>query len=882
LKTALSFITHAPQSRGLSASLRRQAHRRAVRALAVGALLAGGPHPAAAGTFNYTGTGGSAASPVTGLFSTGFSPTIVSSGTTSLTTNADTLSFAGAAYNATDDITSVLTINALSFTNTGLVQLLRGAGTALTLGGTVSTITTGAGAVVNNLDLTPTNATVPLSFNIGAGGFVQNGALTDNYSTLSLNTGGATTGTLTLAGSSIANTYLVGFGTLLVDTGGVVTSRNYTDVGSVAGDSGTMTVQNTGQFIGLNVLNIADATGSSGTVNVSGTASVSATTEYVGRSGTAAGVVNQTGGTVASTATANDTLVLGGRTTADAAAVGIYNLSGAGSLVTVGSSMSVGLYGSGQFNMTGGTVNVAGSADVGHNAGGLGVLDVSGGVFSQNATGNPKLYIGDAGTGVVNVRGTGTIKAAGGVYIGNNATTGVGVLNLLSGGTLQTAFLGTNTGSSGTLNFNGGTVQSLAATGGNLMGSLTNVYIYGNGATIDTTGGSVGSYQVLKAPTGAGVGSIMATGSGFKTTPIVQITGGGGTGATAVATIDGSGTLTGFLITNPGVNYTTAPTVTLVGANGGTATATAVLNAGNVSGGLTKTGANTLTMTAASTYTGATTISGGTISTGTTGKIANGGVSSIGASTNAAGNLVLDGGTLQYANTGVAQSTDRLFTLTNNGGALDASGTNALSVAGVGAIAFTGSGARTLTLTGSNTGANTFAPTLGDGAGGATALTKAGAGAWFLTNASTYTGGTTVSGGTLTAGHDGALGSGTVTVVSGGSLTLQNGSANNYIGDLAKLILTSSNAATPFISLNFTGTDTVGGLSFDNGATFVPAGTYGSASSGAAFTNTDFTGAGTLTVLAAAPEPSQWAAFGLGMLGLGGLAIKARRRTPNG
>jgi autotransporter-associated beta strand protein len=67
--------------------------------------------------------------------------------------------------------------------------------------------------------------------------------------------------------------------------------------------------------------------------------------------------------------------------------------------------------------------------------------------------------------------------------------------------------------------------------------------------------------------------AVNAGGAGYTSAPTVAITGGGGTGATATATISG-GAVTGFTITNPGTGYTSQPSVTLTG--GGFTTAATV------------------------------------------------------------------------------------------------------------------------------------------------------------------------------------------------------------------------------------------------------------------------------------------------------------------
>ena len=80
--------------------------------------------------------------------------------------------------------------------------------------------------------------------------------------------------------------------------------------------------------------------------------------------------------------------------------------------------------------------------------------------------------------------------------------------------------------------------------------------------------------------------NLTSGGSGyFSGLPTVSITGGGGEGATATATVNG-GVVTNIVITNKGTGYTSTPTVTITGAGGTGAAGTAVLDSAQSSSSL--------------------------------------------------------------------------------------------------------------------------------------------------------------------------------------------------------------------------------------------------------------------------------------------------------
>jgi len=254
-------------------------------------------------------------------------------------------------------------------------------------------------------------------------------------------------------------------------------------------------------------------------------------------------------------------------------------------------------------NANGADLTIAGTAD----------WTVSGGAGFVQMT-RPNAVDGDSNneTGNLNLNGTGRLTTNG-ISLGD--TSGIGRLN-----------------------FNGGTLRAGIDNTTFLQG-ITSARIYSGGATIDTNGKNITVGQNLNAPTGNGLTSvaIASGGSGYIGAPIVTITGGGGTGATAVADFNAAtGTVTGITITNAGNGYTSAPTVSIAHGfqtGGSNATLGTITTGALTGGGLTKSNTGTLTLTAANGYTGTTNITGGTLAIGSGGSIAKSSQIIVGANT---------------------------------------------------------------------------------------------------------------------------------------------------------------------------------------------------------------------------------------------------------
>ncbi|ECG5658611.1 AIDA autotransporter-like protein ShdA, partial [Salmonella enterica subsp. enterica serovar Kentucky] len=526
---------------------------------------------------------------------------------------------------------------------------------------------------------------------------------------------------------------------------------------------------------------------------------------------------------------------------------------------------------SGSNSYTGGTT-ISGGTLVASNVEALGTGDVTnnatlelntGGDFINNIGGTGRveksgddtltLSGSNTYTGGTLING-GTLVASNVEALGTGDVTDNATLELNTGGTFDNAISGSGqvvkSGDetltlSGTNSYTGGTTIS----GGTLV--ATNVEALGSGDVTDdatlelNTGGTFdnaisGSGQVVK--------------SGDK-----------------MLTLSGANSYSGGTLISDGTLV--ASNVEALGTGDVTNNATLELNTGgdftnNISGSgqVVKSGDDTLTLSGANSYTGGTTISGGTLVATNVEALGSGDV------TNNAVLELNTGGTFDNAISGsgqVVKSGDKTLTLsgansytggtTINDGTLVANDVNALGTGDVtdnavlelntggdfdNAISGSGqvvkSGDETLTLSGSNTytggtiiSGGTLVATnveaLGTGdvtdnatlelntggdfdnaIGGTGSVVKSGDKTLTLSGANSYTGGTTISGGTLVASNVEALGSGDVT--DNATLELNTGGdfANN-IGGTGSVVKSGDKTLTLSGTNSYTGGTTISG-----------------------------------------------------------------------
>jgi autotransporter-associated beta strand protein len=440
----------------------------------------------------------------------------------------------------------------------------------------------------------------------------------------------------------------------------------------------------------------------------------------------------------------------------------------------------------------GGAKNISASGSTIIDQGGSGVLEIASNiaydvanwtrVFDLRATttsGGTGLFSGqlaDNGTGAVSLRKTGA-----GIWTvsGSNTYTGGTELNA---GTLSLGSAGA-IGSSGTISFNGGTLQATAINTTDYSSRFSNAD--GQQYRIDTNSQNVTLATALTsmatALTSTG-GSLTKLGAGTLTlTAANTYTGGTTISAGTVSVGDGSitGSIVGDVANSGTLTFNRSDALTYAGVVSGT-------------GAMSKSGAGTLTLTGNNTYTGVTTINASTVSVGDgsiTGSIV-GDVANSGTLTFNRSNDLTYGGVISGTGA-VSKSGGGTLTLTGastyTGGTTISAGT--LSLGSANAIGTSGTvtfGGGTLQYSASNTSDNsarfsnaasqqysidtnsenvTLASNLTSTGG---SFTKIGAGTLTLTGNNSYDGGTTVSEGKLVV--NGSISTSTTIVSSGATL----------------------------------------------------------------------------------------------------------------
>jgi len=374
---------------------------------------------------------------------------------------------------------------------------------------------------------------------------------------------------------------------------------------------------------------------------------------------------------------------------------------------------------------------------------------------------------------------SGVVTAA----LGGNST-------IVKSGTGTVVLAGNNT-QNGAITINGGTLQ---LGNGGTTGSLQSSSAITDSATLAFDRSDTLTQGANFAATISGSGGIVQMGTGRTILSGSNSYSGGSTVSSGTLQLANAHALgAGGLTVNGGAldlhgNSVSVPAFsgaagTVTNTLSGTATVTANISgafsyAGSIADGagivaLNKSGAGTLTLSGSNSYSGGTTVSSGSLQIGNANALGTGGV-------------------------------------TVNGGALDLHG-NSVSVSALSGAGgkVTNTVAGTVTFTANTSGTSSYAGSIAGGAG-VVALSKSGAGTLTLSGSNSYSGGTTVSDGTLQIGNANALGTGGLTI-SGGALDLNGNNVSVPAFSGAGGTVTNTVAGTATFTANISGASSYAG-----------------------------------------------------------------------
>jgi T5SS/PEP-CTERM-associated repeat protein len=332
------------------------------------------------------------------------------------------------------------------------------------------------------------------------------------------------------------------------------TSGTYAYVGVNTGD-GVITV-NGGSQLSSYQSYVGYGSGKTGTIAVDGAGSAfNASTLYMGYSGT--GTMNITNG-----GAVTGSISMG----YNAGATGTITVDGAGSTLNAYSS-TIGRNGSGIVTITNGGKYISRTPDwdyLGYNPGGSGTVTVDG--IGSSWSSNGTLYVGNGGTGTLNIFNGSTLSNAGNVLVGGAGTINFGA----NGGALNTggiAFSSSQLSGTGTINTSGivtdvnlvfdashGGTQSFTKNGitVNLNQGSTGILgagCSGSGTLTIAEGVSITSKGGYLGYNAGGTGTATVTGSGSTWNTGYLVVGNSGTGSLAITkggVVNGSGANLGY------------------------------------------------------------------------------------------------------------------------------------------------------------------------------------------------------------------------------------------------------------------------------------------------------------------------------------------------